>query len=95
MPYNPAQDPYVVRSGEVSSQARGAVAVIPSDTVDLAPYAKALYIGSAGDLKVIPINNVDGSPVVFANHPVGYCPVQVRRVLATGTVASGILALSA
>ena len=35
-----------------------------------------------------------GTPlVVFANHPAGYLPVQVRRVLATGTSAGQIVAL--
>lgn len=81
------------RSTAVSSQARAGAAVSPSDTVDLTTYAKALYVGSAGDLKILPVNNDDSSPVTLANHPVGYCPVQVRRVYSTGTTASGIIAL--
>ncbi len=94
MSYDPTQDNSdAQRSTAVASQARAAVAVSPSDTVDLTPYAKALYVGSAGDLVIIPVNNADDAPVTFANHPVGYCPVQVRRVKATGTIASGIIAL--
>ncbi len=92
--YDPAQDPYAQRSTEVDSQARAAVAVTPSNTVDLSPYAKALYIGVAGDVTVLPVNATDdANTVTFANHPVGYMPVQVRRVLATGTTATGIVAL--
>lgn len=87
------QDPYAVRSTEVASQARGAVAVTPSDSADLTVDAKALYIGTGGDITVIPINNQDDAPILFANHPVGYLRVQVRRVMATGTDAADIVAL--
>lgn len=92
----PISDTYAARSTEVSSPARGAFAVTPSDIVDLpAPYAKALYIGSAGSIVILPLNATDDTQTLtFANHPVGYMPVQVRRVLNTGTSASGIIALS-
>jgi hypothetical protein len=85
---------YAERSTLVDSQARNAVAVVPSDTVDLPTPAKALYIGSAGNVTILPINATDDTQTVqFANHPVGYMPVQVRRVMAAGTSASGIVAL--
>lgn len=85
---------YADRSLDVSSQARNAVTVTPSDSADLAVPAKALYIGSAGDIVVLPINATDDSQTVkFSNHPVGYLPLQVRRVLSTGTIASGIISL--
>lgn len=90
-------DPYAARSApNVSSQARGALAVTPSDTVDIpSPYAKALYIGVAGDITVLPINAKDtGDAVLFKAHPVGYMPVQVRRVMSTGTAATNIVALT-
>ena len=94
MAYDPTKDEMdAQRSTAISSQARTAVAVTPSDTVDLTTYAKALYVGSAGDLAILPVNNTDGNPVTLANHPVGYCPIQVRRVYSTGTIASGIVAL--
>lgn len=94
--YDAAQDPYAQRSAEVSSQARKVAAVTPSDSANLAPYAKALYIGGAGDVVVVPINATDDSQVVtFKAHPIGYMPVQVRRVMATGTTATNIVSLSA
>lgn len=94
MPYDKNQDQNLQSSSQVASQARGAAAVTPSNTVDLSPYAKALYIGVAGDVTVIPVTNDDASPVTFPNHPVGYMPVQVRRVMVTGTTALGIVALN-
>jgi len=92
--YNLTQDPYAQRSTAVASQARNAAAVTPSDSANLSPYAKSLYIGVAGNVTVVPINAAsDSETVTFANHPVGYMPMQVRRVMATGTAATNIVAL--
>lgn len=87
--------------------AREAVAVVPSDTKDLTAaivdggsgakfYAKALYIGVAGDVKVtLAGDNVEpSSPIVFKAVPVGILNVQVRRVWSTGTAATNMVALT-
>ncbi len=89
------KDPYAQRSTEVASQARGAATIVPDDDNDLVVDAKALYIGTGGDITVTPINNADNDPILFANHPVGYLRVQVKRVWATGTDADDIVALLA
>ena len=92
MAYDPTQDPYAQRSTQVESQARGAAAIAPSDTVDLAPYAKALMVTAAGTVSVLPINNYaagSSTAVALGNLPVGYIiPIQVARVFATGTTAT-------
>lgn len=69
----------------------GAAAVTPSDTIELGP-CKALYIGGAGNVSVwMPGRE---SPVTFFAVPVGtVLPVSARRVLATGTTATNIVAL--
>lgn len=74
-------------------KARRAVTVTPSDSTDLAKIAyKGLYIGGTGNIAVIPSEG-SGS-VVFNAVPVGFFPVAVKRVLATGTTATNIVALS-
>lgn len=73
-----------------TSPASGAIAVTPSDTVNMAT-CRALYIGVAGDVSVIPANSTVA--VVFTAAPVGILPVQVRRVNAAGTTATNIVAL--
>jgi hypothetical protein len=88
-------------SGEASDPARHAVAVTPNDTEDItnaateaAPlYAKALYIGVTGNVAVIMAGDATGTAVTFSNVPVGFMPIQVRRVMATNTTATGIVAL--
>ena len=49
-----------------------------------------LYIGGAGDLKV---DTIAGSTVTFKAVPVGFFPVQVKKIYLTGTVATDIIAL--
>jgi hypothetical protein len=85
--------------------ARLSIAVTPSDTLDVtnaggdnAPvYASALYIGVSGNLKVIAAGDNSasgaGTPVTFNAVPVGWFPVQVRRVFASGTTATNIVGL--
>ena len=94
MPYDRTKDPLDNLSGGAAGPGRRAAAVTPSDANDLPTYARALYVGVAGDLAVIPVGNADGAPVTFKAHPVGYVPVAIRRVLATGTSATNILAIS-
>lgn len=88
---------------------RQAFVVTTSDTLDVTSsnaantdpaqfYAKALYIGVSGDVAVIAAqdksNGGAGTARIFKAHPVGYMPGQVRRVMATGTTATNILALT-
>lgn len=73
---------------------KNGAAVTPHDSNDLAVYARALYIGTGGGLKVI---TVGGSTLDFANLPSGFIlPVSCKRVHATGqtgTIAANIVAL--
>ena len=85
--------------------ARRAIAVTPSDTLDVtdasgdnAPvYAAALYIGVTGDVAVVCAgdngNALAGTAVTFKAVPVGWFPVQVRRVMNTNTTATNIVGL--
>ena len=93
MAYDPSKDPLAARVASASSPARRAQSITPNDSADLSTYAKALYVGGEGDVAVVPIEAPDDTPVVFASHPVGYLPVQVRRVMATSTTATSIVAL--
>lgn len=87
---NPASNPWSndPPSDPVSFGTTGRV-VTPSDTVDLAPYAKAIVVCAAGNVAVIPAGNLDAAPITFTTAPVGFIiPYRVRRVNATGTTAT-------
>lgn len=74
------------------SSASGAVAVTPSDGADLARGAtKGLYIGGAGNVAII---TSGGDTVTFNGLTIGNIhPISVKRVLATGTTATNIVAV--
>ena len=93
MPGIAERDGLLNHGRDASGPGRRAAAVTASDTVDLATYAKALYVGAAGNIRVLTVGGEDGEAVTFANHPVGWLPVQVRRVLATGTTATQVVAV--
>jgi hypothetical protein len=68
-----------------------AFAVTTSDTVDLKRGVIGLYVGGTGDVKIDTWNT---SGVVFKAVPVGtVLHVPVKRVYATGTTATNIVAL--
>lgn len=70
-------------------------AVTPSNTTDLPHACRALYVGGTGAVSVRMAGEPAGSSVVFAAVPTGTIlhGVQVRRVLATGTTATALVAL--
>jgi len=74
--------------------ASAAYAVTPNDTTDLPSVAYGLYVGTAGTLKVDCGNEPAGERITvsFANVGVGFLPLKVLRVYATGTAATGIVA---
>lgn len=66
----------------------GAVAVTPSDTGNIGD-SVALYIGTAGTLRVLTAN---GSDCTFGNVGVGEIRLKCTRVFQTGTTAQNIVA---
>jgi hypothetical protein len=74
------------------SPARGAVAVTPSDTVNLVGGAcRGLYVGTAGNVAVV---DTVGSVVTYTALAVGIVhPIQATRINNTNTTASNIVAL--
>ncbi len=69
--------------------AMSAVAVTKSDSTVI-DITRALYIGTTGDLAV---RMADGNTITFKTVPVGLLPIQVDKVLSTGTTAAEIIAL--
>lgn len=68
-----------------------AVAIVPSDTVDLTT-PLSVYVGVAGNVKVTPAGA--GAAVTFVSASAGsVLPVQVMRVWATGTSAGSLVGI--
>lgn len=76
--------------GGVTGPITGAVAVTPHDATNLAAVARALYVGASGNVSLI---GADGVAVSLVGLAAGvWHPIRVRRVNATGTTATGIVA---
>lgn len=65
-------------------------AVTPNDSAEIAP-TRGLFIGTAGNLAIIGVD--DTNPVTLVNVDAGEHAYAVKKVLATGTSATGIVAL--
>ena len=77
------------RSTDISNT-YAAAAVTTSDATVI-PKTRALWVGVAGNVAVRMAG--DGSLVTLTGAAVGILPVQVDKVLSTGTTATTILAL--
>ena len=75
-----------------SAVAANAAAVTPDDDSNLPTLAtKGLWVGGAGNVKV---GTVNGNTVTFNSVPAGILlRIQAKRVYATGTTATNIVAL--
>lgn len=75
----------------VSDVKIGAATVTPNDASDLPKIASGIYVGATGDLVV---TFLDGNTVTLKGLASGVIhPLCVKRVLATGTTATGIIAM--
>lgn len=68
----------------------GAVAITPSNTVNLAN-PSVVYVGGTGNVRVL---TAQGDDVTFVNAPAGaVLPVQVIRVYSTSTTATSLVGI--
>lgn len=66
-------------------------AITPSDSVDLPSVTRGVYVG--GDGNVVAVSEA-GVAVTFENVSAGaILPIRARRINATGTTATGLVAL--
>ena len=75
----------------LESPASHLLAVVPSDTADLTITARALNVAQSGLVQITTTGDTTETVYIAAGSTF---PVRVTRVWATGTTASGIIALS-
>lgn len=75
----------------ISAPANFVKAVTPDDAADLpSGVCRALYVGGAGN---VIFHDADGNQLTLVSEGCQYHPIQARRVLATDTTATNVLAL--
>ena len=81
-----------MHKGLFSVPAEKAEVITPSDTTVYSPIYRAVYVGTGGNVTVLPSESL--TPVTFSNVVDGsILPVSVSKVLSTGTTASNIIGL--
>ena len=86
-----SQRDYSLRASSQNGPARSLRDVVPDDDADLPQGpTRALFVGGAGTLRVM---DAEGSVATIVSGMSQYHPVEVVRVLATGTTADSIVAL--
>lgn len=84
-------DPWKAYDPGLESPATKAFAVTPADGADLAEVTRGIYVGGSGTLKV---DMADVGTVTFTALAAGVVhPLRVKKVYATGTDATTIIAL--
>lgn len=84
-------DQFSQNKSGLDSPASDGSAVTPSDATALTTYARAIYVGGAGDVAV---TTTAGTDLTFSGVAAGMIlPVRCSHVKATGTTATNIIAL--
>lgn len=86
-----AQNPFRGKKFELDGPFHQAVTVTPDDANDLVNVCRGIMVAAAGNIKVTFAD--DAAPVTIAVQPGFTYRFMVSRVFATGTTATGIVAL--
>jgi len=75
----------------LDSPADNAEAIIPHASTNMTNFCRAIYVGVAGNVEVVTIND---QVVIFVGAVAGsIIPIQAKRVNAAGTSATNLIAL--
>lgn len=85
-----ATDDFASFSQGLDSPYRHAAAITPDDSTELTKVTRAIYVGVTGDVTLL---TAEGEAVLFKAAPVGVLRVRARRVNATATTATNLVAL--
>jgi hypothetical protein len=84
-------DDFKKHASGITAPASHAVAITPSDSLPLTHSTRAIYVGSAGDLRIA---MVSGDIVTLRAVAAGAVyPLRAAQVLATGTTAGNLIGL--
>lgn len=92
MAYESKKDPYQPVTEMIMAQGVDAVEVTSDETGDFARYPKAITVDVAGILKCIPLMAHDDTVLDYPAKA-GDLPFRVRKIVHTGSTATGIWAI--
>lgn len=80
-------NPFDTHEAGLNSSALGSVAITPSDSADLEKNIRAVTLGASGTLAWV---NWQGETQATGTLPSGTYALMAKRILATGTTATGL-----
>lgn len=87
-------DLYQGMGADLLSPAQNLRAIAPNDTTDLPFATKAIYVGVTGNITVTAVGQAGAAGVLLTAVPAGsVLDIRAQRVWATGTTATGLVAL--
>lgn len=85
------EDVFEDHAASLTAPVTDAVALVPDDLADLTHVTRAIFVGVGGDARVV---MQSGQTVTLVNLQAGVLyPFRIRRVLATGTTAAGLVGM--
>lgn len=84
------QDNFADQTVVLDSPAIGLSAITPDDTTDLPQTSRAINVAGSGAIRVTAADGTEGTIAVAAGT---VFPIRAARIWATGTTATGIVAL--
>jgi hypothetical protein len=82
-------DPFASHAVGTDGPGMGSGVITPADGADLADVVRGITIGTAGGT-ITYVHARTGQTCTTADLPIGTYPIYARRVLATGTTATGL-----
>lgn len=86
-------DSFAMDDVKLDSPATRAVIITPNDSTDLEHVSRSVYVGTEGDLNVTMNDEESDAVTVLFTAAKGFLPLRVRRIWASGTTATGIVAV--
>jgi len=87
----PARDEFFGKMDDITGSATSGAAITPSDSNDLTHVTRAIWVGGDGN---ITFTMSGGMNVTLTGVKAGsLLPIRAKRVLSTGTTATGIVGL--
>lgn len=88
----PSPTPPDLSGGNITAAYTTAFVISPDDTANLQALPKSIYVGAAGNIRLLTISDVE---VIFMAVPVGtILPFRAKKVFLTGTTAGALLGLN-
>ena len=86
-------DPFANTANSLSSPAAHCFDILPDDASELPSAAKAIYVGSGGDIVLRAVDS-DQDVVLQGVGSGAILPIRIRAIRATGTTASALIGLA-